>query len=134
MKRFIDIILDQLNNTTEPFASLQEGDELDGLAYKPADIPDEAQGVQMPVTKEVEADSGPDPLHQLKHSQILDKLTHMKSQMESLMKRAKEHLEAKEWHNANMTLENLISLEDEACALEQEITSLQMKAGEEGKK
>ena len=133
MKRFIDIIVDQLNGTTDPFESLSEGDELEGLAYKPADIPDEPASTQIPLTKEVPTEQAPDPLHQLKHSQILDRLNHMKDQMQSLMKRAQEHVTAKEWHNAKMTLEDLISLEDEACSLEQEITTLQMKAGEEKK-
>ena len=56
MKRFIDIIVDQLNGTTDPFESLSEGDEF-GAGTEEA-LPN-TTALEVPATKEVEVKGDP---------------------------------------------------------------------------
>ena len=111
MKRLIDTILDQLNETTEPF---------DGISYAPTEIP---------VTKEV---SKSDTVTTTRFSHIAQQKEKLMGEIKAGIDAVQQHIKDNNFKLARLALESLESLEEEIRGLELEEAGVVDKTAEKG--
>ena len=99
MTRFIDIILGQLDETTDPF---------DGISYAPTEIP---------ITKEV---AKSDTVTTTRFSHISQQKEKLMSEIKAGIDAVQKHIQDNNFKLARLALESLESLEEEIRGLELE--------------